>query len=102
MVTLMNMTSSNSLSLDSVNNRVRFDPDVLIGRMIGHLRRANGLSIKELAASAYLDEVHLASIEVGISALDFRTAEAVAPVLGVQASDIHASVECIVRFLDAD
>lgn len=96
------MANSQLSRYDTVDNFVRSDVDGLIGHLIGHLRRANGLTVRQLASATHLDEVRLASIEVGISPLDIETTEAIAPALGVQVSDLHDSVHCIVRFLDTD
>lgn len=85
---------------DIADNCVTEDPDVLVGRMIGHLRRASGMTVRDLATSADLDDVHLASIEVGISAIDVQSAIAIARALDVSEADLRAAVQCIVRFVD--
>lgn len=67
------------------------ETDVLVGERIRGLRKARGLSLKEVAQSAGLSSGFLSQIERGLSSASVRALARIADALGVMISDIFPS-----------
>lgn len=69
------------------------ETDVLVGERIRGLRRARGLSLKDVALAAGLSAGFLSQIERGLSSASVRALARIADSLGVMISDIFPSEE---------
>jgi len=67
--------------------------DILVGERIRGLRKARGLSLKEIALSAGLSAGFLSQVERGLSSASVRALAGIAEALGVMISDIFPADE---------
>ena len=67
--------------------------DVLVGERIRGLRKARGLSLKDIALEAGLSAGFLSQVERGLSSASVRALARIADALGVMISDIFPSDE---------